>query len=167
MLLDGERYATFILEEGGIAFNKDREAVGSMLNDRFNQMGDSASAIGARFQAATSEDAQRAIYNEYTAFMDSQLEENADNPIGYYLFLQKAGNLNREEFSAELEKYPAFAKYERVTSSTRASSGSSISPRNSATPPATSTESMFAPVSKLAMYAMAPSASSDIGTVTW
>ena len=114
VLLDGERYATFILEEGGIAFNKDREAVGSMLNDRFNQMGDSASAIGARFQAATSEDAQRAIYNEYTAFMDSQLEENADNPIGYYLFLQKAGNLNREEFSAELEKYPAFAKYERV-----------------------------------------------------
>ena len=54
VLLDGERYATFILEEGGIAFNKDREAVGSMLNDRFNQMGDSASAIGARFQAATS-----------------------------------------------------------------------------------------------------------------
>lgn len=114
LLLDGERYATFILEEGGTAIGKDRNASGSMLNDRLNQIGDSASALAMRFRAAPDEATQQKIYAAYEALMQREMADNIDNPIGYYLFLQQAGGLNRGEFAAALEKYPELGKYERV-----------------------------------------------------
>lgn len=114
LLLDGERYATFILEEGGTAIGKDRNASGSMLNDRLNQIGDSANALAMRFRAAPDEATQQKIYDAYEALMQREMADNIDNPIGYYLFLQQAGGLNRGEFAAALEKYPELGKYERV-----------------------------------------------------
>ena len=93
LLLDGERYATFILEEGGTAIDKDRNASGSMLNDRLNQIGDSASALAMRFRTAPDEATQQKIYETYEALMQREMADNIDNPIGYYLFLQQAGAL--------------------------------------------------------------------------
>ena len=114
LLLDGQRYATFILEEGGTAINKERNATGSMLNDRLNAITDEINNLGLKFRAATSEQEQQAIYADYNKLLDAALDENADNPIGYYLFLDKAGGLSRSEFAEAIAKYPAMARYERV-----------------------------------------------------
>ena len=114
LLLDGERYATFILEEGGTAIGKDRNASGSMLNDRLNQIGDSASALAMRFRTAPDEATQQKIYAAYEALMQREMADNIDNPIGYYLFLQQAGGMGRDEFAAALLKYPELGKYKRV-----------------------------------------------------
>ncbi|MDE6043312.1 MAG: DUF4369 domain-containing protein, partial [Muribaculaceae bacterium] len=85
LLLDGQRYATFILEEGGTAINKERNATGSMLNDRLNAITDEINNLGLKFRAATSEQEQQAVYADYNKLLDAALDENADNPIGYYL----------------------------------------------------------------------------------
>ena len=114
LLLDGQRYCTFILEEGGIAINKERDAVGSMLNDRLNDIGRRSSALAAEYRSATDDTARQAVVDRFNAFMESALAENADNPIGYYIFLDQAGGLSRQEFAAALAKYPAFASYKRV-----------------------------------------------------
>lgn len=114
LLLDGQRYATFILEEGGTAINKERNATGSMLNDRLNAITDEINNLGLKFRAATSEQEQQAIYADYNKLLDAALDENADNPIGYYLFLDKAGGMSRSEFAEAITKYPAMARYERV-----------------------------------------------------
>ena len=114
LLLDGQRYCTFILEEGGIAINKERDAVGSMLNDRLNDIGRRSSALAAVYRSATDDTARQAVVDRFNAFMESALAENADNPIGYYIFLDQAGGLSRQEFAAALAKYPAFASYKRV-----------------------------------------------------
>ena len=114
LLLDGQRYATFILEEGGTAINKERNATGSMLNDRLNAITNEINNLGLKFRAATSEQEQQAIYADYNKLLDAALDENADNPIGYYLFLDKAGGLSRSEFAEAIAKYPAMARYERV-----------------------------------------------------
>lgn len=114
LLLDGQRYCTFILEEGGIAVNKNRDAVGSMLNDRLNEMGAHINSVRASYGKATSEAEREAIIEAYNKYMESVLDENSDNPIGYYVFLDQAGALSREEFAAALAKYPDMAKYKRV-----------------------------------------------------
>ena len=106
MLLDGERYCTFILEDGGIAISKDRKAVGSMLNDRLNEIGKTTAALAAEFRSAPGDDARQAVLDRYNAFATEALDENADNPLGYYIFLDQAGSLSREEFAAALAKYP-------------------------------------------------------------
>lgn len=114
LLLDGDRYCTFILEEGGTAINKERNAVGSMLNDRFNEIGKHVAEVQQQFRAATTEAEQEAIIKDYDKYMSDLLDENADNPIGYYIFLDQAGALRREEFTAALAKYPSMEKYQRV-----------------------------------------------------
>ena len=114
LLLDGDRYCTFILEEGGTAIDKERNAVGSMLNDRFNEIGKHVGEVQKQFRAATSEAEQEAIIKAYDKYMTDLLDENADNPIGYYIFLDQAGALNRREFAAALAKYPSMGKYQRV-----------------------------------------------------
>lgn len=114
LLLDGDRYATFILEEGGTAIGKDRNATGSLLNDRLKQIGDEADAVATRFRAAADEAAQQKIYAEYQALMQRHMEENIDNPIGYFLFLQQAGGMDRKEFAAAVARHPELSRYERV-----------------------------------------------------
>lgn len=114
LLLDGQRYATFILEEGGLAINKDRQAVGSMLNDRLNQIGADASAIAAEYQSAGSQAAREAALARFNNLMTAALDENRDNPIGYYVFLDQAGGLSRAEFAEALKKYPEMGRYTRI-----------------------------------------------------
>lgn len=114
LLLDGQRYATFILEEGGTAINKERNATGSMLNDRLNAISAEINSLGLKFRTATTEQEQQVIYAQYNKILDEALAENADNPIGYYLFLDMASSLSRAEFAEAIAKYPAMARYERV-----------------------------------------------------
>ncbi len=114
LLLDGERYATFILEEGGTAINKERDASGSMLNDRLNEITAGATELAGQYRTAATEEARQAILEAYNKLMADAMAENADNPIGYYLFLNEAGGMSRAEFAAALAKYPSLAGYERV-----------------------------------------------------
>lgn len=114
LLLDGERYCTFILEEGGTAINKERNATGSMLNDRLNEIMAQASDLAGKYRAAADDAARETIFADYGKLMDSALDDNADNPIGYYMFLNQAGSMSREEFAAAIAKYPSMAGYERV-----------------------------------------------------
>ncbi|MDE6137378.1 MAG: DUF4369 domain-containing protein, partial [Muribaculaceae bacterium] len=80
LLLDGQRYCTFILEEGGITINKERDAVGSMLNDRLNDIGRQSSALAAEYRTATDDASRQAVVDRFNAFMQGALAENADNP---------------------------------------------------------------------------------------
>ncbi|MDE6286362.1 MAG: AhpC/TSA family protein [Muribaculaceae bacterium] len=114
LLLDGQRYATFILEEGGPAINKERNASGSMLNDRLNAISGEIYGMDAKFSAATDEKERQAIYDAYTKFVDATISENADNPISYYLFLDMAPALSPAQFAEAIAKYPSLAGYERV-----------------------------------------------------
>lgn len=114
LLLDGQRYATFILEEGGTAIGKDRNASGSMLNDRLNEINAQATALADSYRAADDEAARQAIYARYEALMQEQMEDNIDNPIGYYIFLDQASGLDRQQFAAAIAAHPELAGYERV-----------------------------------------------------
>ena len=114
VVVDGGRLPVFILESGTISFNDKEGAFGTMLNDQLRQLGREISQLGSQFQGAD-EAAQKTLYAHYEALVDSTMQSNRDNPLGYYLFLQSdMAQAPASEIRAELAKYPDFAKYKRV-----------------------------------------------------
>ena len=114
VVVDGGRLPVFILESGTISFNDKEGPFGTMLNDQLRQLGREISQLGSQFQGAD-EAAQKTLYARYEALVDSTMQSNRDNPLGYYLFLQSdMAQAPASEIRAELAKYPDFAKYKRV-----------------------------------------------------
>ncbi|MCM1068009.1 MAG: AhpC/TSA family protein [Muribaculaceae bacterium] len=115
VLVDGARMPVFILEPGTVSFNAKEGAFGTMLNDQLRDLGRTLSAVQAQYGAASTDQARQAVINRYEAVLDSALNANADNPLGYYIFLNgDAGQLNASALRERLAKYPSFAAYERT-----------------------------------------------------
>lgn len=117
MIIDGNRYSMFVVESGTITFSADGHATGTPVNEamlRFFQQtkaaSDSLKALGENPDPAAAE----RIYTSYNEMSDSTMEANINNPFGYYLFLQKAYDLDREELTAAIEKYPRLKGYKRI-----------------------------------------------------
>lgn len=118
ILVDGQRYAQFILEPGSIAFDaKTRRAFGSPLNDAFNEIVDSAMTIANELRnvAETDTAAGNALYERYDKLMADRMEANIDNPIGYMLFMQTAYDMQPAELEAYIAAHPSLASYQRVS----------------------------------------------------
>ena len=69
-----------------------------------------------RFNKLTPADSTeaKAIRDQYNALSTKALAENAQNPLGYYLFVQEAYNWDLPEFNAKLQEYPQFADSRRL-----------------------------------------------------
>lgn len=113
LIIDGNRYGTFILEEGDITMSNG-EAIGTPLNYKMKTFNAQAEAIGEVFQNAQTDGEKRAIYGVYNDLVQETCQNNIDNPIGYYLFIQSAYEMSLQELQAALEKTPSLKKYERV-----------------------------------------------------
>ena len=117
VLIEGKRFAPFILESGTISFNREGRAFGTMLNDQLRDFGTRVAALQQAFSAAASEEAQKDIYRRYEAMVDSMTVANADNDLGYYMFLNgDLSSMSVAEIDALLSRYPAFAERTRVKS---------------------------------------------------
>lgn len=120
IIINGDRYGTFILEQGTINVNqKLRIATGTPLNDKFVKLlqdGDSiATAYRQLPQDSSSIARQKELIDSYNALNDNAYETNKDNPIGYYLFLQKAYEYDAAQLDSALAAAPAKMKgYKRV-----------------------------------------------------
>lgn len=115
ILVDGARYCQLILEPGSIAIDsRTHRPFGSPLNDEYRDINESLQAYVAKFQAATSDEARAEIISRYDTAVDSIIRQNADNPIGYMLFLNQAYEMESAELVAFLEANPSFAGYARV-----------------------------------------------------
>lgn len=115
LVSDGNRLGMFILESGDITVDGDN-ATGTPLNAALNAFGEQVQQLNNSFRNVAPEDtaAQRAIYDRYLALNDSMMNANIANPIGYYLFLQKAYEMDRDELNAALAKHPALKDYTRI-----------------------------------------------------
>lgn len=115
LLIDGNRAGTFILENGSIVLKPEqRLAFGSPLNDRLNDFNAQVQKLSDRITPDTPESESAKVFDEYEALINRTLEENIDNPIGYYLFINEAGQLSGKDFKDYLAKYPVLARYQRV-----------------------------------------------------
>ena len=115
LIIDGQRVAQFILEDGDIAVDAaTRKVQGGKYNNLMNELDAQVEPIAQRFQTAASDSVRQAIYNEYTSFMQKSMTENLDNPIGYMFFLQQAYDMEPSEVEAMVEQHPSLKKYKRV-----------------------------------------------------
>lgn len=115
LIIDGQRVAQFILEDGDIAVDAaTRKVQGGKYNNLMNELDAQVEPIAQRFQTAASDSVRQAIYNEYTSFMQKSMTENLDNPIGYMFFLQQAYEMEPSEVEAMVEQHPSLKKYKRV-----------------------------------------------------
>ena len=114
VMVDGMRQPVFILESGTISFGHDG-AFGTMLNDQLREMGGKLSALAPLYRAAETEEAAQAVMDQYNAVLDSVLNANTDNALGYYVFLNgSASSMDAPQLREAMQKYPSFAKYERI-----------------------------------------------------
>lgn len=115
LIIDGQRVAQFILEDGDIAVDAaTRKVQGGKYNNLMNELDAQVEPIAQRFQTAANDSVRQAIYNEYTSFMQKNMTENLDNPIGYMFFLQQAYEMEPSEVEAMVEQHPSLKKYKRV-----------------------------------------------------
>lgn len=118
ILLDGNRAAMLVLEPGTICADaKTRLATGTPTNDTmvnfFNKQSDLEKEYRALGDSATDEQKQD-IINRYNNLGKDALAENANNPFGFYLFLQDSYNWNLPTFDAKLKEYPQFASSKKL-----------------------------------------------------
>ena len=113
---DQTPYGTFFLEQGTIAIDQTKHrAVGSMLNDQYNEMGTEIGKIITQYQNASTDLEKENAYNAYLTFFKNAIDSNLDSPIGYYVFLDFASTFeNPETLIKYIEARPALKQYQRV-----------------------------------------------------
>lgn len=118
LVFDGKRGPIFVLEEGEIAVAPTGEATGTLLNKRINDYGEQVNAIMEQAQGLAQDSAGMAKMQEleaaYAAVMQKAVEQDGDNPVGVYFFMQNAYEMTLPELEAALKAHPALAKSERV-----------------------------------------------------
>lgn len=117
VILDGNRAGMLVLEEGDITVGGARHiGSGTPTNDAFVNLLDSQEALVKRYRSLPEEDAdaKAAIQKEYAELATKALADNANNPLGYYLFLQEAYNWDLPEFDKQLQAHPAFVSSKKI-----------------------------------------------------
>lgn len=106
------RYGTFIVESADITVDANG-VKGGDLNAALNKFSDQRNVLSAEFQSATSQEQQEEILGRYNQLMENTVADNADNALGYYIFLMSLGT-DKAELDSALAKYPDMVKYERI-----------------------------------------------------
>lgn len=115
LIVDGDRYAQFILESGSIAFKDESHTpFGSPLNDLLGTINGEINPVVQQIYQATDSATYVALEQQYNAIIDKYLAQNKDNPVGYLLFLQQAYDLEPAALEAYLQANPEFARYKRL-----------------------------------------------------
>lgn len=123
--VDGARGPIFIVEEGDITFTPERAVSGTPLNVKMAQYNDQLSKIETEARSLNPKDStQRAqleqLYSQYESVMTNAYNDNKDNALGLYFFLQTASDMDAADFNAAVAANPALSKSKRVQAVTQA-----------------------------------------------
>ena len=118
VIVNGKRFGNLILEGGTLTFDSGK-VTGSGLNDalqkalsKADQMEQQAAKLPADSAGTV---AMQVLKKRYDAYCDSVIATNADNPIGYFFFLNRAYELDLPALKQMLEKLPSMKGYTRTT----------------------------------------------------
>lgn len=120
LMVAGQNVARFVLEKGNIVLDDNMNSSDTELNRRFTLISDSLMKIVEEFRALERDNDSifdikgEALQQRYARVIDNAIKANADNPVGYYFFVQQVSE-NPESVTAALQQYPAFANKKRVS----------------------------------------------------
>ena len=121
LVVDGARGPIFILEKGNIVISPEGKPSGTPLNDKFVSYTQLMSEIGKEYQTLNLEDSVQAakakqLEADYDAVPMKAYQENINNPVGLYWFLQQAYEMDLAQLDAAISKNPGLGKSKRVES---------------------------------------------------
>lgn len=118
LLISGKRGPMFILEAGNITIDSLGTASGSVLNDAFEAFSTAADSLQQEFMKiakdTTAKAQQEAIVKAYGELDSATCADNQGNPIGYFLFIQKAYEFEPAELDSVIAADSTLLKYKRV-----------------------------------------------------
>ncbi|MCM1451143.1 MAG: AhpC/TSA family protein [Clostridium sp.] len=115
IIADDQRYGSFILEEGTTAFNQTmHRGVGSMYNDMYNALADSATAYDKKYSETKDAASRKDIIIEYIDFLTRAIEDNLDNPISLIFFNDYAYYTEVPQMLAFVGLHSELKNYARV-----------------------------------------------------
>lgn len=123
LLVKGDRRpcAQFVLEGGSMIFRpQDGSVAGSMLNDRFSELQQIQAELVMEFKSARSEAQQQAIYDRFGQVMVNAMNENIDNPLGYFCFFEAQQFMEPEQLLKTVSDNPRLGSYKRVAKAAQA-----------------------------------------------
>lgn len=114
--IDGNRYGTFILEDGDITVNpSNRTVTGGALNAEQSEISAAVAKLQKEFNDQSTTDQRReAIYKEYNEFQNAMMMKNINNPVGYLIFMEQAYGMTPDELKEFVVKHPELRNYKRV-----------------------------------------------------
>ncbi len=122
MILEGERIGDFFLENTVInlfPYNRKVESTGKLHSD-FRDMNLRQYSLINRYRSLPEDsvfDVQRiAIEKEISALTDSVFNANANNELGYVVFINNAYSMSLDELDTQLDKYPQLKNKKRIKS---------------------------------------------------
>ena len=116
LIVDGKRAGSFVLEEGEITI-ADRHAVGGELNLAMDEFEESLADVDSAFSNLPDSIPldKKAYKAEQKKVCDKFFNENLNNPVGYYAFLQQAYDMSLDELNDAVKKYPKLGEYQRIS----------------------------------------------------
>jgi thiol-disulfide isomerase/thioredoxin len=113
LIVDGDRYGSFIVEDGFVSV-VNKQGKGSILNEKMNAYFAQFGKLQKDYSETTDTTKKEDIYKTYNTLLDVILEQNANNPIGLYLFMQKMYEMDKAQVEAALNQFPQFKSSTRV-----------------------------------------------------
>ena len=119
LVIDGSRAGMLVLEQGNIVGNlQQRSFSGTGLNDALIDFGKKMGELQAAFRSLKNDSAGMAkavqLQADYDRLMRSTIDANKNNPIGYYLFLQEAYEMDLAQLDKALAENPVMAESQRM-----------------------------------------------------
>lgn len=120
LIIDGTRSGMFVLEPGEITGNiKSKTFTGTPLNNTLLDFGKQTGSFREQYMKLaadtnTSPEAKAEFEKQYVNFINEFKKKNTGNPIGYYLFLQDAYELDLPTLDKILAETPQYGKSVRV-----------------------------------------------------
>lgn len=116
VLAEGNRQALFFLENGNIDFNTP-VPTGTPLNDAFAEYANQMQQLSNQYHALPADAPQETILDIISragTLSKATFDANSDNPLGYYLFLQEAYEMDEDELNEALDQHPGMKEYKRI-----------------------------------------------------
>lgn len=118
VVVDGQRYGNFILEQGDLTLQRGGAVIGGDLNAKLEKAMKGIEAIQAKAAKLPQDSSYAAnmakLEKEYNAYTDSVVAANATNPIGYMFFINQAYDYDLPRLNKALEQYPSMKGYQRT-----------------------------------------------------
>lgn len=118
--IGNKRLALFFLEPGNITIAEDGTAAGTALNEDFEAYIAQKSVLEKEYRDIYADTTTLAISRKaeidakYKAISDSMFNANANNAIGYYMFLQDANYYSAQQLDSALAVNPSMKEYTRI-----------------------------------------------------